>query len=341
MSPRPLSVAIENAVVLRVRIIAYVVRRLGPALGLVAAYTVLAGFVLRWDLARHGVALPDWGATLYAMYTQLFQPMESFPGSPLARLIFWITPVVGTILIAEGVVKVGGEFLDPERRYTLWVRIMTGAMKNHVVVCGIGHVGYRVIEELRALGEEVAGIEREESDFVSTLRRENVPVHRGDARRDDLLALTGIAHAKAVVCATNDDLANLEIALDAKRVNPKIRVIMRMFDQRLAGKVGGALELDQSFSTSALSAPVIALSARIQGVKGAYRLDDRTRVLCELPMPARWVGRTVSQVEDERDLRVIRLKRAGKYQSAKSGAKLEAEDRVVVDADADALQELA
>jgi Trk K+ transport system NAD-binding subunit len=58
-------------------------------------------------------------------------------------------------------------------------------------------------------------------------------------------------------------------------------------------------------------------------------------------MPAKWVGRTVGQVEDERDLRVIRLKRGGAYVGAKSATKLEAKDRVVVDADADAMQEFA
>ena len=68
--------------------------------------------------------------------------------------------------------------------------------------------------------------------------------------------IAGIGHALPTTMLTNDDLANLEIALDAKRMNGTIRVVMRMFDQRLAGKVGGALELDESFSTSALAAPL-------------------------------------------------------------------------------------
>ncbi|NOU29147.1 MAG: hypothetical protein HOO96_14690, partial [Polyangiaceae bacterium] len=74
------------------------------------------------------------------MYWQTSCPTSHFlvgpPGNVSLTVPDELPPLVGTILIAEGVVKVGGEFLDPERRYTLWVRIMTGAMKNHVVVCG-------------------------------------------------------------------------------------------------------------------------------------------------------------------------------------------------------------
>ncbi len=330
-----------RSAVVRARIAAYVVRRLGPALSIMAAYTVVASFLVRWDVVRHGAAVGDFGATVYAIYTQLFfEPTDPLPATTLARAVFFVTPIFGAVLVGEGIVKVGGELLDTERRHALWVRIMTSAMKDHVVVCGLGHVGYRVLEELRALGEDAVGIDREASDFVKTLQAEGVPVIVGDARRDELLAETGIARAKAVVCATNDDLANLEIALDAKRMNPKIRVIMRMFDQRLAAKVGGALELDQSFSTSALSAPVIALSARLAGVKSAYRIDDRPRVVCELPALAAWHGTTVGALEAKLDVRVLRLSRARVYERATPDRKIGADDTLVVDADAEELSRL-
>ncbi len=329
---------LTRAALVRLRVGLYLGRRLGPALAAMAAYTVLASALVRWDVARHGVALADWGSTTYAIYTQLFfEPTDPLPPTALARVVFWFTPLLGTLLVAEGIVRVASEVLEPERRRALWVRIMTETYKDHVVVCGLGHVGYRVVEELRALGEDVIGIEREGSEFVAILRDQGVPVHLGDARRDDLLLLTGIARAKAVVCATDDDLANLEIALDAKRMCPGIRVIMRMFDQRLAAKVGGALDLDQSFSTSALSALVIALSARLAGVKSAYRLGSRARVICELRALPAWVGKRVSEVEASADVRVVKLVRGDVYQAASGERVLDAEDRLVVDADAEEL----
>jgi hypothetical protein len=43
--------------------------------------------------------------------------------------------------------------------------------------------------------------------------------------------------ASAIVCATDDDLANLNIALDARRFKPDIRVVIRLFDDDLVAKV--------------------------------------------------------------------------------------------------------
>ncbi len=329
---------LARAALVRVRIALYVVRRLGPALALMAVYTLLASALVRWDILRHGQKVADFGATTYAIYTQLFfEPTDPLPETRLARVVFWATPLIGAVLVAEGIAKVGGELLETERRHALWVKIMTETLKDHVVVCGIGHVGYRVVEELRTLGEDVVGIEREPSDFVTSLRSDGVPVHVGDARRDALLEASGIARAKAVVCATDDDLANLEIAIDAKRFNPNIRVVMRMFDQRLAAKVGSALELDQSFSTSALSAPVIALSARIKGVKSAYRLAERTRVVCEIVALPAWHGKTVAALEEAFDLRVLRFAKGDAYDKPSPERTIGTSDVVVVDADAEEL----
>lgn len=326
---------------MRLRVAVYLGRRLGPALAAMLAYTAVAALVVRWDGARHGAALPDWGATLYAIYTQLFfEPTDPLPATALARVVFWVTPVLGALLVAEGIVKVGSEVLEKDRRHALWVRIMTETLKDHVVVCGLGHVGYRVVEELRTLGDDVVGIERDPTEFVAVLRDAGVPIHLGDPRRDDLLLLTGIVRAKAVVCASDDDLANLEIALDAKRLNPNIRVIMRMFDQRLAAKVGGALGLDESFSTSALSALVIALSARLEGVKSAYRIGEQARVVCELAVPKRWADQTVAALEGVADLRVVRVSREGAFERAHQDHILREGELVVLDADAEELSRL-
>ncbi|NJL18652.1 MAG: hypothetical protein HC938_17335 [Nitrospira sp.] len=45
-----------------------------------------------------------------------------------------------------------------------------------------------------------------------------------------------------IVIATNDDMANLEVALDARRLNPKIRVLMRLYDQQIAAKIAEITE---------------------------------------------------------------------------------------------------
>ncbi len=318
---------------------------MAPPIGLVALYTVVAAFVVRWDMERCGESPRPLGEELYGMYMQIFfQPTEPLPEAPFARVVFWVTPIVGAFLLAEGVMKIGATLLDPEARRQLWVRVMSDRMMDHVVVCGLGHVGFRVVEALRRLGEPVVAIERKEETFVESVRAMGIPVIIGDVRRDELLLQAGIERARAVVCATNDDLANLEVAIDAKRMNPDIRVVMRMFDQRTASKVGSALELDQTFSTSALAGPLIAFQATQDGVLGIYPMaDGAVRVTVEVRVGKRARERSVADLEEGFDLRVLRLKRGvegAAFERADATDRIGPSDTVVLDANPEELTAL-
>ncbi len=310
-------------------------RRVAPWLVGLVAYLVLATILLRWDMASNGEPRTDFGADLYGMYTQIFfEPTQQLPKAPIARALFWITPLIGAGLILRGLVRVGGSLFDAEERNNLWVKIMSDQMKDHIVVCGLGHVGIRVIESLKSLGAAVIAIEKRKNDsFAPVVEELGIPVLYGDARRDALLIEAGVQRAKAIVCATDDDLANLEVAIDAKKENPNIRVIMRMFDQRMASKMRSALDLDETFSTSALSGSLVALQAIEPGVRGVYSLQDgKMRVDMEVPAPPGWWGRSVMQCEDAIDGRVVGIRRDdGQYARARHDSKLAQGDIVTLD----------
>src|SRR5436305_723457 len=79
-------------------------------------------------------------------------------------------------------------------------------------------------------------------------------------------------------------MANLEVALDSRRFNPQVRVVMRLFDQRIADKFKDVKLIDEAFSAAALAAPLVADLARRRktcptiGVGAFSRLDaGRTR----------------------------------------------------------------
>jgi voltage-gated potassium channel Kch len=147
-----------------------------------------------------------------------------------------------------------------------WNRVMASTYRDHVVLCGLGHLGLRVLEEMRRREVEVVAIERDPAGrFVPAAKALGVPVLAADMRDDRVLEDAGIRHAKAVVVATNDDMANLEVALDARRMNPSIRVLVRFYDQQIATKIQGAFGIDEAFSSAALAAPGIverAIAAR-------------------------------------------------------------------------------
>lgn len=319
---------------LRSPVIWHFTKRLLPWVVVIVAYMTLAAVVVRWDMQRHGEPIGDFGSDLYGMYTQLFfEPTLSLPVAPIARGIFWITPLLGAILLAQGLFRVGASVFDADERHRLWVRIMTDRLRDHIVVCGLGHVGSRVVEALHRLGEPVVAIEKTNTkSFALGVEALGVPVLYGDARHDALLLQAGVARAKTIVCATDDDLTNLEVAIDARRENPPIRVVMRMFDQRVAHKMRSALDLDETFSTSALAGPLVALQATSPGIRGVYRLDDGSlRADMEIPVPKAWYGRSVADCEDSIDARIVGIRSGDRFGRARHDTVLAENDVVTLD----------
>jgi voltage-gated potassium channel len=323
----------RRALRLRVAVTAYVLRRLGPPALAVAAYTLLAATLYRFEQRFFDRPVPDFGAAVYAIYTQLFfEPTAPFPETPLARVLFAITPLAGVFLLAEGLLKVGASLFDLAARREVWVSIVSRQMRDHVVVCGLDHLGYRVVEELRHLGEDIVAIEQREAEsFADEVREMGIPVHLGDARRDEVLRTAGIEQARAVVCATGSDLTNLEIALDARKLNPEVRVVLRMFEQRLAGKVGQALDVDETFSTSALAAPLIALQASHSGVLSAYRVADMVRVTAEVAVGPGLANSTVGELEEGQPCRVVGRCMPSGLVPLRAGDALASGDRLIID----------
>ena len=135
-------------------------------------------------------------------------------------------------------------------------------MRNHVVLCGLGNIGFRVLEHLRKLGEIVIIVEKhEDGNFVKQAKAMKVPVVIGDIRFSSVLEDVNIVEAKCLIAATDDDLANLDAALTARAARDDIRVVLRMFDQELAEKVRDGFGIETAFSTSALAAPAFAMAA--------------------------------------------------------------------------------
>ncbi|MEA2719164.1 MAG: hypothetical protein QOJ39_1028, partial [Candidatus Eremiobacteraeota bacterium] len=93
--------------------------------------------------------------------------------------------------------------------------------RGHVLVCGAGNVGTRVIEYLRALHQKVVVVETKPDPAVIEMsRRRQIELLTGDATRDATLDLCNIANARAIVVVTDSDTANLEVALGARARNP-------------------------------------------------------------------------------------------------------------------------
>lgn len=130
---------------------------------------------------------------------------------------------------------------------------------NHIIVVGIGSVGYRVVEELVKQGESVVVIEQEaHGRHMPAIYSTKVPVIIGDGRSGHILRNAGLMRAKAILSLTNDDLTNLEVGLSAKYYHPHLRVVLRIYDHLLAQSLDQRLDIHLAFSMSSVAASVLA-----------------------------------------------------------------------------------
>ena len=218
-------------------------------------------------------------AIFYSWLLIFGEPPEEFPRSNILRALFFIMPVLGLTIIIEGIIDFALMLRDRRRYERSWCTMLASSFKDHIVLVGFGKLGYRIFQLLRRLGEAVVVIERDAANqFLEELRRDGSPLLVGDARRESLLAEANVGKARSIILATDDDLANLEIALDARQVNPDIRVVVRMFDQNMADKMSG-LNIHMAMSQAALSAPTFATSAVAPSIVGSFVVGNKLVVM--------------------------------------------------------------
>lgn len=151
--------------------------------------------------------------------------------------------------------------------------------KGHVIVVGLGNVGFRVLRELQHHGERVVAVEREEGSKFVPSARSLASVVIGSGRTDEILLKAGISGARALVAATDDDISNLGMGLMAKRLNPDCRTVLRVFDPTLAEKMHGSIGAEAVLSVSGGAAPSFVGAALGEGVMTGFSLPDKLIVL--------------------------------------------------------------
>lgn len=207
-----------------------------------------------------GSARPDPGAAAYGAWMALFaQPVWALPRAWSLQLLCALYPLVGFGVIGEGIVRLGILLNAKRNNEREWMKVSASTYRDHVILCGLGSLGYRILEQLREQGLAVVAIEKSgDARFVAAAKSTGTPVLVRDAKEDQALVDAGISHARVIIIATNDDLANIEVALDARRLNPRVRVVMRQYEQAIAAKIKEAGVVDVAFSSTALAAPLVA-----------------------------------------------------------------------------------
>jgi voltage-gated potassium channel len=272
----------------------------------------LGPVLLHWRYRGPAGEPVSMGEALHHVYFLLYgEPSLPYVDDWMVEALNIIIPPVGIVLLADGLVRFAYLFFAKHRQDKEWFEVIAETLKGHVVVCGAGRVGYRVVTELRALGQEVVVVEkREDGAFVSVLRDEQVPLLIDDIRSAQCLPRTNVKEASAIVCATDDDLANLNIALDARKIQPDIRVVIRLFDDDLVAKVRDTFKAE-ALSSSSLAAPALAMAALDPRIVHSFRIGTHLMVVSVFRVRDGLRGMTISEVRDRFGGLALALRRNG------------------------------
>jgi voltage-gated potassium channel len=280
---------------------------------LFAACILVGGFIFDRLYTHSLVQDLSYSEAAYAVFSMIFfDPSIPLPHQWYLQAFFFIMPLVGLGLITQGVVRFGVMLFNKRARKEQWQVAIASTYKDHVIVAGLGRLGFRIVQQLLNFGEGVVGIEIDPStEFVHRVMDRQVPVVSGDATRPSILEQAGIKRACSIITCTENDLTNLEIALVARELKPDIRVVLRMFDDDMAPKVATGFNISVAFSTSALSAPAFAAAAMRGDIQNAFYVGDQVLNVSELTVgpQSALAGQKVGDLEQSLDMSIIAHRR--------------------------------
>jgi len=235
----------------------------------------------------------------------------NFPhdGNLIIKIIYTVLPITGTVLVGVGLIEFGLTVFTRNNRIIIWNEWKANRMKDHTVLIGLGNVGRRILQEFVSLGVDVSVITLEEEFSVLKVRDDpNVPLIIGDATQEEILSKVNIEKARAIVIATNDELANVKIASKAKSMNPDLRTVVRTYDHEFASKITEFFDIDTAYSTSAIAAPAFVAASFEDGViQSLYRKEDNTRYhLIELTFSGSHLV-SVGTLEEDYEITIIAI----------------------------------
>ena len=147
--------------------------------------------------------------------------------------------------------------------------------RHHYIVCGLGAIGMAIVQELQGQGHEVVVIESDPNNrFLHSARSLGVPIIAADARVEASLKAANITKAESIIVVTSSDMGNLEVALTAKAIAPKIRVILRTQDAQFGQSVQEVFDFDVVLCPSDLATYSFAAAALGGKILGNGMTDD-------------------------------------------------------------------
>jgi Trk K+ transport system NAD-binding subunit len=238
-------------------------RAVGITLGLALTMLVISTVVLRLGYVQDNGHHLSLGESVY-FTIETFATVGfgdfSFAQQSTGMQVFAIILIVAGVTLSTVILALITNALVSRRIERSLGQGTIRGMDGHVVLVGLGAVGLRTLEGLRAEGRDVVVVERDEGNrYVQHARSLGVPIFHGDATLRQTLRSVNLEAAGAVAILTSDDLVNLEVGLAVRDLLGErwreVPVVLRVFDRALGNRLEQTFKFNHVWSTGALAYP--------------------------------------------------------------------------------------
>ncbi|MEU4478244.1 NAD-binding protein [Micromonospora sp. NPDC023966] len=160
---------------------------------------------------------------------------------------------------------------------------MNGDVRPHYVVCGSDPLAYWVVRALLATDRPTERVrvtlvvpERRRSEGPDGRDIPGVQVVRADRLDEATFRRAGLAGADGLALLHQDDVGNMHAALCAQEVEPRLRLVVRMFNTSLANGVRQLFPDSAVLSDASISAPAFVAAALGELAPTHFRHAGRT-----------------------------------------------------------------
>lgn len=145
---------------------------------IVFVLTLLGGGWLYQRLAElAGEPLHGFPAAVFLILSMIFlQANAEFPRAWYLEAFFFVMPLLGLGILAQGVADFGVLLFNRRARGEPWEVAIASTYSEHVILVGLGHLGFRVATELHGLGEDVVLVESDvTAELLNDIKAMEIP----------------------------------------------------------------------------------------------------------------------------------------------------------------------
>lgn len=256
---------------------------------------ILTGSIICWLSGLADTPARGLFRTLNIMVTAADLREQDYP-SPWQHVFISFLKLSGLLLTAAFTALLTNYLVRVRLRGVLSISRIPES--GHVVLCGLGTVGMRVVEALRVQQIPVVVLEKMEGGrFVAGARQLGATVLLADGTVPSSLVRAHTADSRALIAATSSDLANVEIALLAREQNPKLRVVLRLDDAALASALQQTASIRFAMGLPPQIAPAFVLPLFGDRILSLFWYDQSLYLVMEVGITGTTVGLTGKPVD--------------------------------------------